>query len=159
MLEKNQEKGSLEISGSNGVIQLFYGGTMKLDIDPTKGDIKSSKQFDSNNRCISFDMYKFDDNGNLIEEKSDVLNDGKLDLVRKYEYDKNGNLLKRMEDSDADGLFQTITEYNSKGQVIKISRDLNDDGEPDIITEYKYYKNGKKVQVSRLMKKLDKGEK
>ena len=47
LLEKNQEKGSLEISGSNGVIQLFYGGTMKLDIDPTKGDIKSSKQFET----------------------------------------------------------------------------------------------------------------
>ncbi len=88
--------------------------------------------------------YKYDDNGNLIEECIYTVN-GKFDSKSRYDYDTNGKIIEK-KDYDARNILKDVVVYkcDDNGNIIEESFD-NFKGEGRKIT-YKYNGNGDLVE-------------
>lgn len=90
------------------------------------------------------ETYKYDDNGNILEEKS--FSDGVLSAIIKYDYDNNGNLIEVKTNSlDRDYSSKATINYDEKGNEIERVETGVIDKEPIKIKntyKYEFDKNG-----------------
>ncbi len=94
--------------------------------------------------CFTSDLYKYDQNGNKIEE-SKYNSVGTLDEKNLYKYDQNGNKIEWSKYSDGTLDWKYLYKYDQNGNNIERSK-YNSDGTLYSKELYKYDSNGNEIE-------------
>ena len=95
---------------------------------------------------VGLEKYKYDENGNQIEESS--YSNGKLVDLKKYKYDENGNQIEKSSYSDGE-LDRRSFKYKYDKNGIQIEKGSYFEGKLERFYKYKYDENGNKIETNK----------
>ena len=104
-------------------------------------NVKAIENYSNSNELYSIDSLKYDNKGNLIEE-TQFLSDGYWFQHHTYEFDNNNNLIIQKSEAnpefDGVGIVEYKFEYNAENKKVKKTANV-----PDTGLEYYYYEYDK----------------
>ena len=95
---------------------------------------------------VGLKKYKYDENGNQIEESS--YSNGKLVGLEKYKYDENGNQIEKSSYSDGE-LDSRSFKYKYDENGNQIEKGSYFEGKLERFYKYKYDENGNKIETNK----------
>ena len=95
---------------------------------------------------VGLEKYKYDENGNQIEESS--YSNGKLVGLEKYKYDENGNQIEKSSYSDGE-LDRRSFKYKYDENGNQIEKGSYFEGKLERFYKYKYDENGNKIETNK----------
>ena len=119
-------------------------GLKKYKYDENGNQIEESSYSDG--ELVGFKKYKYDENGNQIEESS--YSNGKLVDLKKYKYDENGNQIEKSSYSDGE-LDRRSFKYKYDKNGIQIEKGSYFEGKLERFYKYKYDENGNKIETNK----------
>ena len=160
-------KRKADISHTRDMLSAVKHLYSSLEVDIESAQVSNFESVIGLNNTQSSD-YDYDDNGNVLTERTDSTGDGNINIIKQYQYDEHGNVTslinsasetaETMEYDGNNNLISRLTEinlgqstlerynYNLSNTVQRFELDIGNNGSIDSTTRYQYDGTGNLIE-------------